>query len=142
MEHFVLVPASVYRESLSVQTVTQQRLPRHQAEQNPTYQIGSLKKDCQRRLFSRKNFDLVSSSQTRTILYWKVLCWSYTVRFCLTTASWNRRRSRHLLYLPVLVSLSLSGCEAKWQGQREEAGSLWKYERQKLQRWYTQGAAV
>ena len=40
MEQFVLVPASVYNKS--AQSVTKQELPKHKAEQPPTYQIDSL----------------------------------------------------------------------------------------------------
>ena len=40
MEHFVLVPASVYNKS--AQFVTKQELPKYTAEQPPTYQIDSL----------------------------------------------------------------------------------------------------
>ena len=42
MEHFVLVPASVYNKSVTTQSVRNQELPNHKAEQPPTYQIDSL----------------------------------------------------------------------------------------------------
>ena len=60
MEQFVLVPASVYNKSVSV---TKQELPKYKAEQPPTYQIDSLKKEVNQKLFckalfSRQNFVL------------------------------------------------------------------------------------
>ena len=42
MEQFVLVPASVYNNSVTAQSVTKQELPKYKAEQPPTYQIDSL----------------------------------------------------------------------------------------------------
>ena len=44
MEQFVLVPASVYNESVTTQSVTKQKFPKCKAEQPPTYHIDSLKK--------------------------------------------------------------------------------------------------
>ena len=51
MEQFVLVPASVYNKS--AQSVTNQELPRYKAEQPPTYQIDSLKRDINKKLFGK-----------------------------------------------------------------------------------------
>ena len=53
MEQFVLVPASVYNKS--VQCVTKQELPKpkYKAEQPPTYQIDSLKKEINKKIFSK-----------------------------------------------------------------------------------------
>ena len=53
MDQFVLVPASVYKKSLITQSVTKQELPKYQPSQNPTYQIDSLKKEINKRLFSK-----------------------------------------------------------------------------------------
>ena len=50
MEQFVLVPASVYNKSLSV---TKKELPKYQLSQNLTYQIDSLKKEINKKLFSK-----------------------------------------------------------------------------------------
>ena len=52
MEQFVFVPAFVYIKSLTSQTVTKQELPKYQTEQNLTYQINSLKKDINKKLFA------------------------------------------------------------------------------------------
>ena len=51
MEQFVLVPASVYNKS--AQSVTKQELPKYKAEQPPTYQIDSLKRDFNKKLFGK-----------------------------------------------------------------------------------------
>ena len=51
VEQFVLVPASVYNKSLISQSVTKQELPKYQPSQNPTYQIDSLKKEINKKLF-------------------------------------------------------------------------------------------
>ena len=51
MEQFVLVPASVYNKSVTTQSVTKQELPKHKAEQPPTYQIDSLKGHINKKLF-------------------------------------------------------------------------------------------
>ena len=51
MEQFGLVPASVYNKSS--QSVTKRELPKYKAEQPPTYQIDSLKKDINKKLFGK-----------------------------------------------------------------------------------------
>ena len=53
MEQFVLVPASVYNKSVTKQPVTKQELPKYKAEQPPTYQIDSLKRDINKKLFGK-----------------------------------------------------------------------------------------
>ena len=53
MDHFLLVPASVYNKSLITQSVTKQELPKYQPSQNPTYQIDSIKKEINKKLFSK-----------------------------------------------------------------------------------------
>ena len=53
MEQFVLVPASVYSKSVTAQSVTKQELPKYKAEQPPTYQIDSLKRDINKKLFGK-----------------------------------------------------------------------------------------
>ena len=51
MEQFVLVPASVYNKNVTTQLVAKQELPKYKAEQAPTYQTDSLKRD-----FNKKHF--------------------------------------------------------------------------------------
>ena len=53
MDQFVLVSASVYNKSLNTQSVTKQELPKYQPSQNPTYQIDSLEKEINKKLFSK-----------------------------------------------------------------------------------------
>ena len=53
MEQFVLVPASVYTKSVTTQSVTKRELPKYRAEQPPTYQIDSLKRGVNKKLFGK-----------------------------------------------------------------------------------------
>ena len=53
MEQFVLVPASVYNKSVTTQSVTKQELPKYKTEQPPTYQIDSLKRELNKKLFGK-----------------------------------------------------------------------------------------
>ena len=53
MEQFVRVPASVYNKRLINQSVTMQELPKYQPSQNSSYQIDSLKKHVNKKLFSK-----------------------------------------------------------------------------------------
>ena len=54
MEQFVLVPASVYNKSVTTPSVTpKQELPKYKAEQPPTYQTDSLKRDINKKLFGK-----------------------------------------------------------------------------------------
>ena len=53
MEQFVLVPASVYIKSVTTESVTKQELPKYKTEQLPTYQIDSLKRDVNKKLFGK-----------------------------------------------------------------------------------------
>ena len=53
MDQFVLVFASVYNKSLITQSITKQELPKYQPSQNHTYQIDSLKKEINRKIFSK-----------------------------------------------------------------------------------------
>ena len=53
MDLFVLVLASVYNKSLITQSHTKQKLLKYQPSQNPTYQIDSLKKEINKKLFSK-----------------------------------------------------------------------------------------
>ena len=53
MEQFALLPASVYNKCVTAQSVTKQELPKHKAEQPPTYQIDSLKRDINKKFFGK-----------------------------------------------------------------------------------------
>ena len=53
MEQFFLVPSSVYKKIVTKQSVTEQEFPKYKAEQPPTYQIDSLKRDIKKKLFGK-----------------------------------------------------------------------------------------
>ena len=53
MEQFVLFPASVYNKSVTTQSVTKEEIPKFKAEQPPTFQIDSLKRDINKKLFGK-----------------------------------------------------------------------------------------
>ena len=54
MEHFALVPISVYNSNIKKQTVvTKKELPTYQCEEKPTYQIESVKNDINRNRFAK-----------------------------------------------------------------------------------------
>ena len=53
MEQFLFVPASVYTKSVTMQSVRKQELPKYKTEQPPTYQIDSLKRDINKKLFGK-----------------------------------------------------------------------------------------
>ena len=53
MEQFVLVPASVYNESFTTQTATNQELLKYKVEQPFKYQFDSLKRDINKKLFGK-----------------------------------------------------------------------------------------
>ena len=70
MDQFVLVPSSVYNKKLINQSVTKHEFPKYQPSQNPTNQIDSLKKEINKKLFSKADKILscprikLSNSQT------------------------------------------------------------------------------
>ena len=49
----VLVPASVYNKSVTTQSGTKQELPKYTAEQPPMYQIDSLKRGINKKIFGQ-----------------------------------------------------------------------------------------
>ena len=54
MEQFVLVPVSVYNnKSLNTQSITRRETPKYQFDQTPTYSIGSLKTEINKKFFAR-----------------------------------------------------------------------------------------
>ena len=106
MEQFVLVPASVSGKSVTTQSVTKQELPKYKAEQPPLYQIDSIKRDINRKLFRKADslIDKILScsriklSNSQTISLDGVDTGVLISDFNSTFASKKRRRSRHLLY--------------------------------------------
>ena len=68
MEQFLLVPASVYNESLTAQSVTQPELPKCKTEQPPKYQIVSLNRDINKKVFGEADTlidKILSRSRTK-----------------------------------------------------------------------------
>ena len=55
MEQIVLVPASMYNKSLTTQYNTRRELPTYKAERPPTYQIDSLKRDINKKVFGKSD---------------------------------------------------------------------------------------
>ena len=53
MEQLVPVPASVYNKSVTTQSVTKQEFPKYKTEQPRKYQIDSLNRDINKKLFGK-----------------------------------------------------------------------------------------
>ena len=106
MQRFVFVPASVYNKIMTTQSVTKQETPKYKAEQPPTYKIGFLKRDNNKKLFGKADTPIdkilscypikISNSQNNNFGW----CWYWSVNLRLysTFASKKRRRSRHLIH--------------------------------------------
>ena len=149
MEQFVLVPASVYNKS--AQSVTKQEIPKHKAEQPATYQIDSLKRDINKKLVGKADtlIDKILScsriklSNSQSILldgvYSGVLISDFTLHL--------RRKNADVpdIYFTLLDAAGISPSLVFNQNVKAKDRGSWvpsKYERQKLQRLYTQGAAA
>ena len=89
MEQFVLVPPSVYNKILITQSVTKQELPKYQPSQNPTYQIDSIKKEINKKLFSKADSlahkilscPRIKLSISRTLILESVETWTLLLDF-------------------------------------------------------------
>ena len=150
MEQFVLVPASVYSKSVTTQSFTKQELPKYKAEQPPTYQIVSIKRNINKKLFGKADslIDKILScsgiklSNSQTIILdgvdTAVLVSDFTLHL--------RRKNADVpdIYFTLLDAAGISPSLVFNQNAKakEEARFFSKYERQKLQRLYTQGAAA
>ena len=151
MEQFVLVPASVFNESVTTQSITQQEFPKFKAEQYPTYQINSLKIDINKKLFGKADtlIDKILSCSRMKLsnLQIKILD---GVDTGLLIAHFFLHLPRKILDVPDIsfTLLHVAGISPSLFSTRmpklkiEEARSTSKYESQKLQRRYTQGAAA
>ena len=94
MEQFLLVSASVYNKNVTTQSVTKQELPKYKAEQPPTHQIDSLKRDINKKLFDKADTLIdqilscsrikLSNSQTISLdgVYTGVLISDFTLQLC------------------------------------------------------------
>ena len=95
MEQSVIVPASVYNKSLITQSITKQEFPKYQPSQNPTYQVDSLKKEINKKLFSKADSLVdkilwcprVKLSTSQTLELDGVETGIFPVGLCPTTAS-------------------------------------------------------
>ena len=151
MEQFILVSASVYKKRLITQSVTKQKLQKYQSSQNSTYQIDSLKNDINESLFSKADSSVdkilscprIKPSNSQTLFLDGVETGSFLLDF----VQQLRRKNTDIpdIYFTLLDAAGLSPTlilNQKAKLKREQAGSLSKFERQKLQRLYTQGGAA
>ena len=151
MEQFDLVPASVYNKYMITQSVTKQELPKYQPSQNLTYQVDSLKKEINKKLFSKADslVDKILSCPPIKLSISQTLnldCletgFSLLALLNICVVKTQTFQTFILLYLTPLVCLRLWFWIRMPEPKREEAGSLSKSEHQKLQRLYTQSAAA
>ena len=151
MKQFVLVPSSVYNRSMTTQSVTKQELPKYKAEEHPMYQIDSLKKDINKKLFGKADtlIDKILScsriklSKSQTIV---LDCVDTGVLILDFTLHLHRENvdvpDIYFFYSTLLEYQPLYFLTRTLKLKIEEAGSFSKYERQKLQRLSTQSAAA
>ena len=151
MEQFVLVPASVYNKSVTTQSVTKQELQKYKAEQPPNFRIDSLKRDINKELFGKAvtlidkilSCSRIKLSNSQTIILDGVdtgVLISDLLYICVEKT--KTFQTFTLLYSTLLEYHPLQFSTRMAKLRMEEAGSLSKYERQKLKRLYTQGAAA
>ena len=151
MEQFVLAPASAYNKSSNTQSVTKQELSKYQTSQNSTYRIDSVKEDINKKIFSKADTLLdkilscacmkLPNSQTLTLDGVEIGI------FLLDFAQQLRRKNADIpdINFILLVAAGISRTlilNQNAKAKTEEAGSLSKSGRQKLQKLYTQGAAA
>ena len=137
MEQFVLVPASVYNKSVTTQSFTKQEIAKYKAEQPHTYQIDSLKRDINKKLFGKADalIDKILScsrinlSKSQVIVldgvYTGVLISDFTLHL--------RRKNADVpdFYFTLLDAAGISpslGLTRMPKIKKAEAGSLSKYE--------------
>ena len=151
MEQFFPVPASVYNKRLIIQSVIKQELPKYQPIQNPTCQIDSLKKETNKIFFSKADSSedkilsctRIKLSNSETL----VLDGVETGILMLDFAQQLRRKNVDVpdVYFTLLDTAGISPTlilNQNAKAKENEAGSLSKTERQKLQRLYTQDGAT
>ena len=151
MDQFVLVSASVFNKSLVTQSVTKQELPKYQPSQNPTYQIDSLKKEINKKLFSKADslVDKILSCPRIKLPNSQTLVLDGVETGIVLSDFVQELRRKNAdvpdIYFTLLDAAGLcptlilnQNAKAKERG----SWSLSKSERQKLQRLYTQGGAA
>ena len=151
MEQCVFVQASVYNKSVTTQSVTKQELSKYKAEQFPTEQIDSLKRDINKNLFGKADILIdkilfcfrINLSNSRTIILDGV---DTGVLFSDSTLRLRKNVDVPDIYFTLLHAAAISPSLVfnYWMPKLkiEEGGSHSKYERQKLQKLYTQGVAA
>ena len=131
MEQFLLVPASLYNKSLIAQSVTKQELPKYQPSQNPTYQVDSLKKEINKKLFSKAD-SLVDNnlscpriklSKLQTLISDGV----GTEKFLLDFAQQLRRKNADVpdIYCTLLDANGISSTQILKQNAKTEERGSW-----------------
>ena len=151
MEQFLLVPVSVYNKGLIIQLFTKRELPKYQPWQNPTYQIDSVKKEINKKLFSEADSLVdkllscprIKLSSSLTL----VLDCVETGSFLLDFAQQIRRKNAdvpeaYFIFLTPLLYVRLSFWIRMPKLKRAAAGFLSKSECQMMNRLYTQGGAA
>ena len=147
MEQFVLVPASGYNKS--AKSVTKQELPKYKAEQPPTYQIDSL--NLNKKLFGKADLLIdktLSRSRIKLSNPQSIILDGVDTGVLISDFTQHLRRKNADapdIYFTLIDAAGRSPLQFLTRMPKlkiDEAGSLSKYERQKLQRLYTQGAAA
>ena len=133
------------------QSVTKQELPKYQPSQNPTYQIDLLKKEINKKLFSKADSlvdktlscSRIKLSNSQTL----VLDGVETGIFLSDFAQQLRRKNADVpdIYFTLLDPAGISPTLILNQNAKAKERESWahpKSKRQKLQRLYTQGGAA
>ena len=151
MKQFVLVPVSVYNKTVTTQSVTKQEFPKYKAEQPPTYQSDSLKRDINKKHFGKADslIDKIFSCSGIKLLnsQTKILDGVDTGVLTLDFTLHLRRKNAEVpdIYFTLLDAAGVSPSLVSNQNAKAKDRGSWalsKYERQKLQRLYTEGAAT
>ena len=151
MEQFVLVPASVYSSSVTTQSVTKQELPKYKAEHPPTYQIDSIRRDNNKKLFGKADSLIdktLSCSRIKLSNLQKINLDGVDTGVLISNFTRHLHRKNADvadIYFTLLDAAGISPSLVFNQNAKAKETGSWilsKYERQKLQRLYTQGAAA
>ena len=130
MEQFVLVPGSVYKKGLITQSVTRAATSKVSTSTKPTYQIDSLKKEIDKKLFSKahslveKNFVL---STYQVLKFTNFSSGVETGISLLNFAQQLRRKNVDIpdIYFSLLEAASLSPTLTLNQNAKTKEGGSW-----------------
>ena len=132
------VPASVYNKSVATQSFKKQELPKYKAEQPPTYQIDSLMRDINKKLFGKADAlidKILSCSRTKLSNSQTIILDGVDTGVLISDFNLHLRRKNADvpdIYFTLLDAAGIS--PSLVFNHNSKAGSLSKYERQKLQR--------